>query len=110
MNNYTINYKAWSKMNIFEQMGNIYSEISRAFKAKRENNKQYETLSVTRALGLFDATIDTLIKKNSIRTKEVLRSKDQFISSLFSETFNEEDALELEKYFMYFAIAARIRK
>ncbi len=110
MNNYTVNYESWSKMNIFEQMGNIYSEVSRAFKAKRENNKQYEILSVTRAIGLFDATIDTLIKKNSIRTKEVLRSKDQFISSLFSEIFNDKDASELEKYFMYFAIAARIKK
>ncbi len=110
MNRYTINYNSWSRMSIFEQMGNIYSEISRSFKAKRDNNKEYEILSVIRAIELFDATVETLIKKKSIRAKEVLRSKDQFISNLFSEKFNDKDALELEKYFMQFAIAARVRK
>jgi hypothetical protein len=110
MINYTINRKKWAQINIFDQMGNIYSEINRTFNAKRNKNLEYENLSIIRVIDLFDATVDGLIKKKSIKAKEVLRAKDQFLSLVYSKTFDEENASSLEKYFMQFAIASRLRK
>jgi hypothetical protein len=97
-------------MNIFEQMGNIYSEIGRSFNAKRSGKLEDETLAATRAIDLFDATVETLIEKRSVKAKEVLRAKDQFLNNLYSKKFDEKDASGLEKYFLEFATAARLTK
>ncbi len=110
MNKYIVNHKQWSDMTIFEQMGNIYSEVSRSFNARRNKNSEYETLSMIRAIDLFDATIECLIKKKSIKAKEVLRAKEQFLDNLYRNTFDEEDAASIEKYFMQFAIAVRLNR
>ena len=37
---YSIDRDRWSKMTIFEQMGNISSEVGRAIKAKHQNNSK----------------------------------------------------------------------
>lgn len=42
----------------------------------------------------------------SYRLKEVLRARDEFLRLFFDNTF-EEDADNIERYFMYFAVAAR---
>ena len=61
--NYSINRERWAKMTIFEQMGNIASEVGRSFNAKRRNDKESCLLAVSRAVDLFDATISSLIAK-----------------------------------------------
>jgi hypothetical protein len=110
MTDYMVDRERWSRMDIFEQMGNIYSEVGRSFNAKRGGKSENQTLAAARAIDLFDATVETLIKKKSVQAKEVLRAKDQFLSNLYSKEFDEKDASALEKYFLEFATAARLAK
>ena len=110
MNNYSIDYNNWSKLNIFEQMGNIYVEVSRTFDARMSNNKDREILSIIRAIDLFNLTAKSLVHKKSIKLKEVLRVKDQYLNNLYSDTFDENDSKSLEKYLLQYAIAARINR
>jgi hypothetical protein len=107
MTNYTLSRERWAQMNIFEQMGNIYSEVGRAFNAKRSGKLENENLAIIRVIDLFDATVESLVQKKSIKSKEVLRAKDQFLTNLYCEKLNEKDAASLEKYFLEFAVAAR---
>ncbi|HVC36330.1 MAG TPA: hypothetical protein VNE40_02700 [Candidatus Dormibacteraeota bacterium] len=107
MTDYAIDRTKWSQMNIFEQMGNIYSEVGRSFNAKRQGQTERKDQATTRAIDLFDATIEDLTNKKSVRSKEVLTAKSEFLSNINSEKFNEKETASLEKYFLEFAIAAR---
>jgi hypothetical protein len=110
MTNHMVDRQSWSRMSIFEQMGNIYSEVGRSFNAKRSGKTDYENLATIRAIDLFDATVEILVQQKSIKAKEVLRAKEQFLSNLYGEKFNEKEASSLEKYFSEFAVAARLNK
>lgn len=110
MTDYMVDRERWAHMNIFEQMGNIYSEVGRSFNAKRGGKLENETLAAARAIDLFDATVATLIKKKSVKAREVLRAKDQFLSNLYGKEFDDKDASSLEKYFLEFATAARLAR
>lgn len=105
MNSYTVNRERWAKMSIFEQMGNIYSEVGRSFVAQKSANSERSTAALIRALDLFDATVSCTVAQKSPRTKEILRAKDQYLNAYFS---NDDTAKQsVEKYFMQFALAAR---
>ncbi len=110
MINYKVDRAKWSKMSIFDQMGNISSEVGRAISAKKQNNKKNMDNAVFRALDLFDATTEELIKKKSARSKEVLRSKDQFLTIIYEKNPKPEELNSLDRYFMHFAVAARLNR
>lgn len=107
---YSVDRKQWAKLSFIDQMGNISSEVGRSFNAKRQGQAENENLAMVRALDLFDATIDNLISTKSIRSKEVLRSKDQYLSALLNPKFDEKASASIEKYFMQYAIASRLNK
>lgn len=107
---YQVDRAKWSRMSIFDQMGNISSEVGRAINAKKQNNKENMDNAVIRALDLFDATIEELINAKSIRSKEVLRSKDQFLSVMNEENPSTDELNSLDRYFTQYAIAARLNK
>lgn len=90
-------------------MGNIHSEVGRAFNAKRQGNKSDTQAAVFRAIDLFDATASSLIAKKSPKTKEVLRAKEQFLEHIYSDK-DEESAQSLDRYFAQFALAARLHR
>lgn len=108
MSNYAVDRQKWQAMTIFEQMGNIYSEIGRTYSARGRGDKELEQGALVRALDLFDATVEPLVAAKSPRAKEVLRSKDQFLQSLQDDDLSEMQAID--KYFMQYAIAARLPK
>ena len=110
MTDYTVDRARWANMTIFDQMGNISSEVGRSFNARRQGQTENERLAMVRALDLFDATIDNLIANKSVRAKEVLRSKDHYLSALLSPVYDEKAGASIEKYFMQYAIAARLNK
>ncbi len=110
MSSYRVDRKHWAKLNIFEQMGNIYSEVGRSYNAKKRGDKHGCEQAVIRALDLFDATVDALIQKNNARAKEVLRSKDQFLHTIYDDNVSSEELASLDKYFMHFALAARLHR
>jgi citrate synthase len=107
---YQVDRNKWSRMSIFDQMGNISSEVGRAINAKKQNKKEEMNNAVIRALDLFDATIDGLINAKSIKSKEVLRSKDQFLSVMNEENPSTEEVNGLDRYFTQYAIAARLNR
>ena len=107
---YTIDEVKWAKLDIFNQMGNIYSEVGRSFKTKAQQNpKDYEE-AVGRAIDLFDASIRALIAEKSPRSKEVLRAKEQFLDLAFNDKATLDATQSLDRYFMQFAVAARLNR
>jgi hypothetical protein len=104
MNNH-VDVSRWQNLTIFEQMGNIGSEVGRAISAARRGNDTAKNGAIARALDLFSATADGLSRQKSPRLCEILRARDQFLSLFFADNFADAD--KVENYFMQFAIAAR---
>ena len=105
---YAVDRKRWSEMSIFDQMGNIYSEVGRVFKAKQNHDAERYEQALVRAIDLFDATSMALVEKRSPKLKEVLRAKEEFLNACeVKDTKNEQG---LDRYFMQFAIAARLTR
>jgi len=107
---YAVDRKRWAAMSIFEQMGNIYSEVGRSIVAKQRSKQQDCEHAVIRALDLFDATVDELVKQKSCRTKEVLRAKDQYLHALYDRHTTADAFTAIDRYFMQYAIAARLHR
>mgnify|MGYP001553856586 FL=1 len=109
MSNYQIDRTRWAQLDILNQMGNIGSEVGRAIAAKRRGDSERFEGALGRALDLFDATQEALVEAKSPRFKEVRRARDQFLSLFFGDSF-ERTADNIERYFMQFATAARMRQ
>ena len=107
MGDYSFDRARWAQLSFFEQLGNISSEVGRAIIAHRDGNSVRKARAIDRAIDLFSATIEVNIgTENSFRLKEVLRARDEFLRLFFDGTF-DQDAENIERYFMYFAFAAR---
>lgn len=106
MNKHVFDKQKWAKMTMFEQMGNIGSEVGRAMAAKHRGDTQSMQGALYRGLDLFDITAQIWAKEQSPRTKELLRARELFVQSVIT---NDEDET-LETYFMQFAIAARLNR
>lgn len=106
MSEYVFDVAKWSRMSIFEQMGNIGSEVGRTLMAKRRNDQVSLVGALYRGLNLFDITAELASKKKSSRTREILRAREQFIEAATTD----KDDPNLENYFMQFAIAARLKR
>lgn len=105
---YAVDRKRWSAMSIFDQMGNIYSEVGRTFKAKQSHDEEKYGQALARAIDLFDATAVALVAQRSPKLKEVLRAKEVFLDACDSQDTRDEQ--ELDRYFMQFAVAARLMR
>jgi hypothetical protein len=95
----------WSKLTLLEQMGNIGSEVGRTLRAtapSRRQNAAYRTLE------LFDMTLDD--KRWYGRGNELARTREVFCDYVFGDNQYNSNAADLEKYFMQFAIAARLQR
>lgn len=110
MSAYLVDRKAWSELSIFEQMGNIGSEVGRSINAKHAEDKESFEGALLRTLDLFDATVEVLVARQSVRAREVLRAKDQYLQLFFGDTADLRDAPQMENYFMQFALAARLSR
>lgn len=106
MSEHVFDRQKWARLTIFEQMGNIGSEVGRTFSAQRRGNATAAQGAFYRGLDLFDATAEVWVAKKSPRVVEILRAREQFAQAV-SRT--ETDAT-LENYFMQFAIAARLNR
>ncbi len=101
MSEYIFDRKKWQAMTILEQMGNIGSEVGRAFSAQRRGDDIAMRGALYRGLDLIDATVEKLSHDRSPKLREVLRAREQLAEM--------KDA-SLEDYFMHFAIAARNKR
>lgn len=103
MSKHVFDRRRWAAMSMYEQMGNIGSEVGRALAAKRRKDKPAMRGALYRGLDLMDATAELWAKQKTPRTKELLRAREQFVEAVVTG----KDDPGLENYFMYFAIAAR---
>ena len=106
MGSYQVDRKQWARLSINEQMGNIGSEVGRAIKARRAGKEGRVQGAIDRALDLFDATTEVLVARKSYRVREVLRAREEFLRLFYDGTF-DDDADNIERYFMWFAARAR---
>ena len=107
MGEYRFDRGRWAQLTFNEQMGNIGAEVGRAIIAHRAGNAAREIRAIDRAIDLFSATAEVLAgTQYSYRLKEVLRARDEFLRLFFDGTF-DADADNIDRYFMYFAFAAR---
>ncbi|OGL30011.1 hypothetical protein A3D14_01370 [Candidatus Saccharibacteria bacterium RIFCSPHIGHO2_02_FULL_47_12] len=105
MSNYTVDRTKWQKLSIFDQMGNIYSEVGRTFSAKQAGDEKRAQEATARALDLFDATAEKLAADNSPKLREVLRVREIFV-----DESKHAQTTSLDNYLMQFAVAARTRQ
>ncbi len=106
MASYEIDRERWADLSIFEQMGNVSSEVGRAIAATRAGKEKRANSAIDRAVDLLDATVEVLVQRRSPGIKEVLRAREEFLRLFFDGTF-EDDADNIERYFDQFAVAAR---
>lgn len=101
---YSVDQLKWAKLDIFNQMGNIYSDVGRSFKSSGNDRD----LAIARAIDLFDATALALSRAKSPKLREVLRAKEEYLRLVTAPDAPDAAKQSLENYFMKFAIAARL--
>lgn len=106
MSEHFFDKKKWAEMTVFEQMGNIGSEVGRALKAKHQGKHDRMQAALSRGLDLIDYTSLLWARRKLPGLKELLYARELFVRSIITD---EEDP-GLEKYFMHFAMTARIRQ
>jgi len=106
MNSHNFNKKAWSAMDMFNQMGNIGSEVCRTLKAKRLGQTDRMQSAFARGLDLIDYTAQLWAREKLPCLRELLITREQFAESVVTDNLD----VSLEAYFMQFATAARLRR
>jgi hypothetical protein len=95
----------WQNLTILEQLANVGSEVDRAIRADEAGKHERRDRAIDRALELFDLTAADP-RWRYPRKREVLRAREEFCRLFFGGPRHGE-AASLQKYFLYFAVAAR---
>lgn len=93
-------------MSLMEQLANIGSEVGRARIYQDKNDKERLQNAFERGLELFDLTLGDPRWRG--RLKEIGRARDVFCDAVFGGWEYKSNLPDLERYFMYFAIASRM--
>ncbi len=97
----------WYELSLFEQLGNIGSEISRAVKWSGRNDELARG-AFERALELFDLTLDDpRHRRSAARLREIARAREVVVDFFDGSNEYGSTAPTLQKYFDEFALAAR---
>lgn len=96
----------WFTFSLAEQLGNVGSEIHRAIRA-RGDKKRFEG-ALFRGLELLDLTIRDIRWRR--RLKELLRVREVLCDAFFGGIEYGTSLEDLDKYFYYFAYAARANR
>ncbi|MEP7168018.1 MAG: hypothetical protein ABI855_01480 [Bacteroidota bacterium] len=97
----------WFELSLYEQLGNVGSEVGRARKWQDKNQKLFEG-SFFRALELLVLTISD--KRWCEQLDELCRVKEVLCDAYCGGKLYNSDFISLEKYFNHFAVAARNEK
>jgi len=95
----------WNKMTLANQLGNAWSEFSRAISSK-VNNQERMQLALERWLELIDMTIADPKLTSSWR-KELCRLREAICDHFYGEDMYGITDEYINKYFLDFALAAR---
>lgn len=105
MTEHVFDQTSWSKLDVFNQLGNIGSEVGRAITAKRLGSEKRMLSAFYRGMDLINATVESWTQQGK-SARELLIAREQFAQTILTDDEDET----LERYFMQFAIAARMRK
>lgn len=94
----------WYQMSLIEQLGNIGSEVGRTRIYQEKGDEERLQKAADRALELFDLTLADYRWKG--RLQEIGRARDVFCDAISGGKEYDSNLSDLERYFMYFAIAA----
>ena len=108
MSPYQVDRTTWQERSFIDQMANIGSEVGRSLEAKQVGKPDRSQQAMLRALDLFDATTEQLVRDHSPKTKEVLRAKEVFLAAYIFDS--DSGAIEVLKYFFEFSLAARLHQ
>jgi hypothetical protein len=89
----------WEKLSFAEQMGNIGSEVARAFSLRQKSDKENTEKSFFRALELIDMTIK--IRKH--HSLEIYRLREVLCDAFKLNSLKVEPA-SFKNYFIEFAL------
>jgi hypothetical protein len=91
----------WGEMSFAEQMGNIGSEVSRAFRWFEKNPARFQA-SFERAVELIDLSIRAT--NDSGKLKELCRAREEFCDYFFGGNSWGTDPVQMQKYYDEFAV------
>ncbi len=97
----------WHTLTLMEQLGNVGSEVDRAIRAHNSGNHARFDGALARALELFDLTA-TDERWSGHRRREILRAREEFCRLFFDPSVSSGSADGLRRYFLAFAVAARV--
>jgi hypothetical protein len=98
----------WWKISLYEQMGNIGSEVGRAIRWKTRNPKIAQG-AFERALELMDFTLaDPRHKQSVARMREFARTREVLVDYLSGSNEYQSTGDSLLRYFDAFAVAATL--
>ncbi len=92
-------------MSLSEQLGNIGGEVYRAGKQQGKDQNLFNK-AVDRALELFDLTLQDERWKGRLR--EIGRARDVFCDAVLGGKEYGSNFKDMQKYFDYFGMAARL--
>ena len=98
----------WKEYSLFEQLGNIGSEVGRSLKWRVAKDEAKATNAAYRALELFDCTLED--RKHYVlpgRLREIARAREVFVDFFFCDNGYHSTAQSLDSYFFDYALAAR---
>ncbi len=98
----------WLTLSLFEQLGNVASEVGRAHKWQGRDRVLYEG-AMFRALELLDLTLDDPRLK-APQLKEIARAREVICDAFFGGQEYKSSLEDLDRYFFQFAFAARREK
>lgn len=94
----------WKKLNFFEQMANIGSEVERAIIWKNKNNDLYSQKAIERAFELLNLTIASQQKQRKL--KELTRLREVLVDYFFGQNQYSSTNKLWQKYFYVFNYTA----
>jgi hypothetical protein len=97
----------WARLTLVEQMANIGSEVERTIRAHEAARERRFELALTRALELFDLTAADP-RWRGPRRREILRAREEFCRLFFADDVSPQLRSGLRRYFLQFAVAARL--
>lgn len=97
----------WFSLSLSEQMANIGSEVGRALDWQERGNAMQEKLALERALELFDLTLEDQRWRGR---REIARAREVVCDYFYGGNEYNSTRQFLDRYFLAFAVAARLHK
>jgi len=95
----------WHTRTLFEQLGNVGSEVGRAIRAKEQGSDRFEGAFI-RALDLLDLTLSDA-RWHGHRGREIARAREVTCDFLAGDNEYGSTGASLDAWFRAYAMAAR---